>query len=93
MTVNTNVIQGVEFSNCQILGPSVLIPQGSTSIVNCTWDGTIDAIFWEIPPARTHVIGGVAATDCIPSSCRFVEVGLAGTDELRQLVDAAFTEG
>jgi hypothetical protein len=84
LTVNTNTIEAVEFSNCQIIGPAVLVPQGSSSFISCTWPGSVEAIFWEIPSERTHVIGAVAAVDCTFSECRFVEVGLAGTGDLRQ---------
>ena len=91
LTVNTNTIEAVEFSNCQIIGPAVLVPQGSSSLISCTWPGSVEAIFWEIPSERTHVIGAVAAVDCTFSECRFVEVGLAGTGDLRQVLDAGFS--
>lgn len=87
LTVNTNTLEGVEFSNCQIVGPAILVPMGACSFVSCTWPGSVSAIFWEIPAERTHVIGAVAAMDCIFSGCRFVEVGLAGDASFRQLME------
>ncbi|MEO7836144.1 MAG: hypothetical protein ABIS21_00705, partial [Acidimicrobiales bacterium] len=38
LTVNTIVLERLEFMNCRILGPAVLIPQGETSIQHCGWD-------------------------------------------------------
>ena len=90
LTVNTNVLEGLTFQNCQIIGPTVLVPLGSTAIVHCTYDAPdIDAIFWEIPEGRTAVVGAIAALDCTFSTCRFFNVGLAGPRQLREMLEAA----
>lgn len=93
LTVNTIVLERLEFLNCRILGPAVLVPQGQTSIVHCGWEApNADAIFWEIPPVRTVIIGAVAVVDCIFSSCTFSMVGLAGPPELRALLEGIATQ-
>lgn len=94
MTVNTPVIDGYEFSNCRILGPAIIVPQGNTEISNCTWDAPgLDAIFWEIPADRMYVVGAVAVLNCVFSNCKLEGVGLGGTTELRQLMERAFNPG
>lgn len=90
LTVNTNVLNGLTFQNCQIIGPAVLIPLGQTQILHCTWDAPlVEAVFWEIPPERSVVVGAIAAADCTFSSCLFIQVGLAGPRELLEKMIAA----
>jgi hypothetical protein len=89
-TINTSVLEGEQFSNCRIIGPAVLVPTGKTSIVHCSWPGDIDAIFWEILPGRTLVIGAVEVRDCVFSGCRFESVGLAGPKDLRKIMEKGF---
>lgn len=94
LTVNTIVLQGLTFQNCQIHGPAVLVPQGHTSMSHVTFDapGGVDAIFWEIPPERTFVVGAIAAVDCTFSACTLVGVGLAGGPDLRAMLETALGE-
>jgi hypothetical protein len=83
LTINTIVLDGYTFSNCRILGPIVLVPQGQTGFVNCNFGSGVDEIFWEIPPSRQKVVGAVAVRDCMFSGCTFDGVGLAGPQEFR----------
>lgn len=92
LTVNTFILEGYEFSNCRILGPAILVPQGQTSIVECGWEGTLDAIFWEIGPDRPIVVGAIAAVNCTFSNCSFSQVGIAGPRELREIMEQGMTE-
>lgn len=90
LTVNTLILEGLTFQNCQIIGPAILVPQGRTSLIHCTWDAPgADAVFWEIPVTRRFVVGAVAVLDCTFSACRFLNVGLGGPPELRRMLDAA----
>ncbi len=87
LTVNSVVIEGYEFSNCRILGPAVLIAAGG-EMNACTFEspGT-DAVFWEVPPSRTLVIGAVQVLNCIFSNCTLSGIGLAGPPEMRAVLD------
>ncbi len=92
LTVNTFVLERLEFLNCRILGPAVLVPQGRTSIVHCGWDApSADALFWEIPPSRQLIVGAVAVVDCTFSLCTFTGIGLAGPPELRGTLEQMAT--
>lgn len=92
LTVNTTVIEGLEFSNCRIVGPAILIPLGQTNIVHSRWGGALDAVFWEITPGRDHVIGAVGIVDCTFSNCAFSDIGFAGPAEFRQLMEGGTRE-
>lgn len=91
LTVNTIVLEGLTFQNCQIHGPAVLVPQGSGRMSHIRFDapGGVDSIFWEIPANRTMVVGAIAVVNCTFSVCTFVGIGLAGGPDLRALLEAA----
>lgn len=90
LTVNTLVLERLRFHNCQIIGPAVLVPQGSTDFIHCAWDAPdLDSVFWEIPETRQFIVGAVGALDCTFASCRFLNVGLGGPRRLRQMMEAA----
>jgi hypothetical protein len=91
LTVNTPNLEDLTFQNCRIIGPAVLVPQ-SSDFLHCAWDGELDALFWEVPPTRTFIIGGVGVTRCTFSSCTFTMIGLAGTSELRAQMEADLSE-
>jgi hypothetical protein len=91
LTVNTMEVTGFTFMNCRIMGPAVLIPQGRTEISNCSFDGDVAAVFWEIPSRRAYVLGGVATVDCTFSACNFNSIGLAGPSELGQMLERSLS--
>lgn len=91
LTVNTSVIEDLEFSNCRIIGPAVLALLDGVSLIGCRWDAPdLEAIFWEVPPSRPRVVGAVGVQRCVFSNCSFAEIGLAGPPDLRQLLQAGF---
>jgi len=91
LTVTTFTLDGLTFRNCQIIGPAILIPQGRTGFAHCRWDAPdLDALFWEILPTRAAVVGAVVAHDCMFSACNFTQVGIAGSTELRRLLEVGF---
>lgn len=92
LTVTTFVLEGLEFSNCRILGPAVLVSLGNTDMIRCNWDAPdLESIFWEISPARKAVVGAVAVRDCTFSSCSFSLIGLAGPPEMRAAFEGALS--
>ena len=92
LTVTTSVLEGYTFQHCRLIGPAVLLPQGTTNILHSRWDSPgVGAIFWEIPPERTIIVGAVAVVNCTFSGCTFEAIGLAGPPELRQMMEAAFS--
>jgi hypothetical protein len=87
LTVTTNVLDGLTFVNCTVIGPGVLVLLGDVSFQYCNW-GAPDAraVFWLIEPERTIVVGGIGVKNCTFSACRFSEVGVAGDERVRQIV-------
>jgi hypothetical protein len=89
LTVNTNILEGLTFQNCKLIGPAILVPLGNTTLAYCNLGPDIDAVFWEILPGRHHVVGAIGLLNCTLSACTLVEIGLAGPPELRQALEQA----
>lgn len=79
--VTEDVIANHRFENCVIFGPAVLAPLDSVSFVRSGFDGTPAALFWEVPPERTQVIGAIGLVNCHFERCRFTRVGFAGPQQ------------
>jgi len=93
LTVNTSILENLEFSNCRIIGPAVLVLLGGVSIIHPRWDAPdLDALFWEVPPTRELVVGAVGVAHCTFSNCRFEQIGIAGPRELRAQIEEAVSE-
>jgi hypothetical protein len=75
------VLDRFTFVGCKINGPAVLLIQGDdTVLAGNRFDApNLNALFWEIPPARTLVIGAILASNCHFEDCQFQGVGLAGS--------------
>ena len=83
LTATTHIIDGLRFSNCHIMGPAVIVFRDS-KIAHCRWNAPgVDAMFWEIPPDRTQVVGAVLCSNCEFVSCSFEQIGIAGTPATR----------
>lgn len=79
LTVTDDVIRGVTFENCTLVGPAVVVVMGGT-LSGCVFEGPTDALFWPIG-TRRHVIGAVGLSDCTLVGCRFQRIAVAYTDE------------
>lgn len=69
LTVHEDVIEGVTFENCSIVGPAVLAVLEGNEFLHCGWEGDLEAIIWEVPEGLR--IGAVGVRNCTFSSCRF----------------------
>lgn len=79
MVAVDGVLDGFTFVGCQVNGPAVLILIGNSTITHCNLGGpTMDAVLWEIPPARTVVAGAIAVQSCHFEGCSFQNIGFAG---------------
>lgn len=76
LAVVSDLIAGSTFENCTIVGPAILAPIDRTLFQNCGFDGTIDAVLWEIGD-RDLVTGVIGLLDCNFFGCRFQRIGLA----------------
>ena len=92
LTVNTLVLDDLTFSNCQIIGPAVIVPLDEVSIVRCGWDTPdFNTLFWEITPDRAAVIGAIGLTRCTFSACNFISVGIGGNNDFRATMESGFS--
>ena len=89
LVVTRDTVANADFKNCVLIGPAVVVLQGSTTVVNSGFAGPADLIFWTIEPERPAIVGAVAFLDCTFESCSFDRVGFAGPAELK----SAFPSG
>ena len=73
-------IEGRDFEDCDIEGPGVVALLGRTALLNSSFDGEQDSVFWEVPEGKT-VVGAIAVANCTFKRCRFHGIGVAGTAE------------
>ena len=74
------ILESFVFEGCDLKGPAVLVPQGST-FANTNLLGNPDAFLWEIPPDRPQVIGAILVRNCTFEGCTFMNVGFAVSPE------------
>lgn len=72
------IIAGRTYTGKTIRGPAILLLLGNGSFVHCTFDGSLDAILWEIPVGKTIAVGVIGVTQCSFIGCRFTDIGIAG---------------
>lgn len=92
LVINEDIIEGITFFNCQIVGPAIMLPMGNTRITGCTWDGDFDAFVWRFPDSRRGFVGVIALRDCEVIDCRLTKVGLAVPESQVEMVRAGFQE-
>jgi hypothetical protein len=78
---STDLIQGFQFFDCDIIGPAVLAVLDHVTLAHNTFDGDMESVLWEVPHTRTRVLGAIGIRDCTFQDCRFHRIGLAGTAE------------
>ena len=92
LTVNTSLLEHLQFSNCRIIGPAVLAVLNDNTIVGCRFDAPdLPALFWEVPDDRPLVIGAVGLRNCVFSNCAFENIGIAGPPQLGDHLRAMFS--
>lgn len=93
LTVNTSMITDITFVNARVIGPAVLAPLGSTSIMHSGFGSPdLDTPFWETTSDRQALVGAVGVVDCTFSNCMFEGIGWAGPPSLRKLFESSADE-
>lgn len=87
--MTTDVIQGVTFENCTLVGPAVVALLGNGMMSESGFDGDIDAVLWPLG-IRQHIIGAIALIDCSIINCRLQRIGLAYPQEQEAIIRAGF---
>lgn len=87
LIVTQDHLEGQIFEECRILGPAVLAPGDGCVFSGCVWEGSIDAVLWEVPQGQDRVIGVVGLINCEFYNTRFEGIGMAmkrpGADDFR----------
>ncbi len=84
-------IRNAVFKDCEIRGPAVIVPSGST-FTDGHFEGTNESVIWDLPSDRKELSGAILVEDCRFAGCRFIAVGVAGPpamlDEVRKALTA-----
>lgn len=78
LTVTSDLIDGVTFENCTLIGPAVVALLGGVTLQGSSFDGEVDAVLWPLHE-RDQVIGAIGLRDCVIVGCRLQRIGLAYT--------------
>ncbi len=73
-----SLIEDQKFENALIVGPAVLAPIDRATIEDCTFDGTPDSIFIEVPEGR-RVLGVIGLKNTSFRRCEFRNIAIMGT--------------
>jgi len=77
----TTGVVGVDFLNCQLIGPALVAFGPGTILTGSTFEGTPGTMLWEIAPDRPGIQGAVVFQYSTFESCVFGRVGIAGSKE------------
>lgn len=75
--VTSDVVQGVTFTGCTLIGPGIVTLLGHGVLNECTWDAPGHDMFWIYPDDREFLVGVMGFDGCEFYNCRFQRVGLA----------------
>lgn len=92
LTVTSDVIQGVTFENCTLVGPAVILLMGNGVMSDSGFDGDAVGLLWPTHD-RDHVIGAIALVDCSVIGCRLQRIGLAYPPDQADKIEAGFNLG
>lgn len=76
LAVTSDVIVGVTFENCTLVGPAVISLLDAVTMQGCTFDGDPEGVLWPVGERR-FVIGAIGLQDCMVVGCRLQRIGLA----------------
>ena len=86
------LIENMQFINCHLMGPAVIVPIACTFTSTNIAEAAADVI-WEVDIEHRAPIGAIALKDCELVSCRTTNIGFAGTrefgDKMRREVKGA----
>lgn len=81
--INPPRIDSIIFENCDLEGPAMIVQEGFTAFIGCTFQGTRETLLLEVEYGRT-MIGVVGVKDCIFRNCRFHQIGVVIHPGLRE---------
>jgi hypothetical protein len=89
---DSDLLSGLEFERCTIMGPAVIFPDNCT-FIECRFAGNVKRLIWEVSPESAALFGIIRLDECTFRSCQFVKVGLALMPETaEQFRDAIGTQ-
>jgi hypothetical protein len=90
LAVVSDVIEGVTFEKCQLVGPAIVVLIGNSEISGCTWDGPLEGFLFPFRSDRSLVIGAIGLMNCKLYGCRMTRLGLAVPENQMDQVKRGF---
>ena len=87
------IISDRVFVDCDIYGPAVLLPNATSVTMRQNVffaDAPLDSLFFVLPSGRSLSDGMIGVENCVFDRCRFINVGIAGTQQAVDLFRKAF---
>lgn len=89
LATTTDVLDGLSFYNCAIVGLAVLVILDGNNLRNCGFEGDLDAIAWELSASRTLIVGSIGLRGCTFEGCKFSRIGIAGNEGVMSMLRSA----
>lgn len=89
LTVTNDLIEGVTFENCTLVGPAVIVLLGKCTLQGSRFDGEREAVLWPLGD-RELVVGAIGLGNCTLVACRLQRIGLAYPAAQEQMVNEGF---
>lgn len=83
------IVENKTFEDALILGPAILAPLGENTFSSCTFEGSPESIFYEVPPDRV-LVGVVGIRNVTFTRCRLSAIGIIGTAESLKAFQGGF---
>jgi hypothetical protein len=75
--VTTDVLRGVTFTSCVLVGPAIIALLGDGTLHATVLDAPGEDAFWVFPDEREYLVGVLGFENCSFYNCRFQRVGIA----------------
>lgn len=80
-------IEGIDFVDCQIVGPAVLTPFGC-SFIDSAWQGAAGSFAVEVISGTPVLAGSIIVSDCTFTRSVFRRVSVAGSKDIVEQLNA-----
>lgn len=77
----TPIVRDKVYQDVDIWGPALIAPMGNSTFNNCSFNGDVESLLWEVDPGSL-LIGVIGVQNCSFINCNFKGIGIAGTPEI-----------
>lgn len=89
LTVTDDVIDGVTFENCTLVGPAVIVMLQGCELRDSGFDGPSAGVLWPLGD-REFIVGAIGLVNCTLGGCRLQRIGLAYPPAKEEMIRTGF---